>query len=400
MDYDKIYEYGLPHHRRVYFDHIGDEYKSISQKQKLLDIGYLLTHGYDVRAEIHATYLEHSTVTEDNVRFSLDSLLEELTGDNAIGLMIKHENWTTDQIIDELFTRLLQRYNPPADPYTPHYLKSPKNMTTKEIKKINGWLKVMEEFHGNSPLFDLSGKEYIYPGDEKIIHEYNAKHKKESEHFVLNTIPNPWLGNPLKAKVIILSQNPGWVENAGRVIPLMLQHIPQIAEEIMEFFRSTFALQSSCFMPEDWNKSFGFSARDAYNVLGDWYWKKRLHFLVDEGLDEELIYDNLALIQYIPYSSIRYASLPQNVYLPSQEYTRKLIDFIRCNNTETIFVVPRAVDLWKRFLGDCWDALEKDKRIITHKEGVYRPQYISRNCLGDEGFERIVETFQDCKKQP
>ena len=111
--------------------------------------------------------------------------------------------------------------------------------TVQDLKKNNGWTKVVAEFHGNAALYDLSGKEYIYPGDEDFIHEFNDSHShKENELFVLKTVPYPWLGNPLKAKIIVLSQNPGWVEPAGRVIPLMLQQEPSLAKEVDGFFQS------------------------------------------------------------------------------------------------------------------------------------------------------------------
>ena len=393
MNYESIYEFGFPYSRRVYFDCIGTEFSLNSKEQKLLDIGYLLTKGYDVRSEIHATYREHSTVTEDNVKKTLNILLAELWGEQLYTVESMHKNWTTDRIIDELFSHLLRYYHLPNDTSKPHYLKAPINQTAQDLKDTNGWEKVVAEFHCNNALYDMTGKEYIYPGDEDFVHEFNENHK-ENERFVLNTIPYPWLGNPLEAKVIVLSQNPGWVEPGGRVIPLMLQREPRIAEEVMEYFRYTFRLRCNSFMPEDSHKEvFGFSTRDAYNAMGDWYWKKRFRSFIDAGVNEETIYDNIALIQYIPYSSVKFAPLKKGVILPSQIFTRRLIDYIKLNNPNTIFVVPRAVSLWRQFLGNKWDSLENDGRIITHLPNTYRVQYISPNCLGERNFKKLVDIF-------
>lgn len=84
MDYDRLYrtygELGLPHAERVYFDWIAHEFGDISNHQKLLDIGYLLTQGYDIRTDIHNTYLNHLSVSKDNVRYSIYILLAELWG--------------------------------------------------------------------------------------------------------------------------------------------------------------------------------------------------------------------------------------------------------------------------------------------------------------------------------
>ena len=397
MNYEKIYEFGLPYSRRTYFDWIGTEFNYNSKEQKLLDIGYLLSTGYDVRSEIHATYREHLSVTEDDVKRTLNILLAELWGGRLDTVESMHEFWTIDRIIDEFFSHLLRYYHLPNDTSKSHYLKDPMDQTVQDLKETNGWEKVVAEFHGNAALYDLSGKEYIYPGDEEFIHEFNDTHK-DNERFVLNTVPYPWLGNPLKAKVIILSQNPGWVEPAGRVIPLMLQREPRIAEEVMGFFRHTYRLESNSFMPEDWNKNLGFSARDAYNAMGDWYWKKRLHFLTDVGVNEEALYDNIAIIQFIPYSSISFFPLKRGIILPSQIFTRRLIDYIRLNNPETIFIVPRAVNLWREFLGNKWVSLESDRRIITHLPNTYRAQYISPNCIGSIEFENVVNIFKGCQK--
>ena len=398
MNYERIYKFGFPYSRRTYFDWIGTEFSYNSKEQKLLDIGYLLSTGYDVRSEIHATYQEHLSVTEENVKDTLNILIAELLGSRLETVQYKHKHWATDKIIDELFSHLLCYYHLPYDTSKPHFLKDPKNETVQDLKETNGWEKVVDEFHYNSALYDLSGKEYIYPGDADFINEFNDNHK-ENERFVLNTVPYPWLGNPLKAKIIILSQNPGWKEPAGRVIPLMLQREPRVAEEVMEFFRNTYRLQSNSFMPEDWNRSLGFSAREAYNAMGDWYWKKRFHFLTDAGVNEETIYDNIALIQYIPYSSINFACLKKGVILPSQIFTLRLIDFIRLNKPETIFIVPKAVSLWREFLGNKWAMLEKEGRIITHLQNTYRAQYISPNCLGQNQFERIVKLLNNSSNE-
>ena len=392
MDYERIYENGLPCRRRVYFDWIGAEFKDTTKEQKLLDIGYLLTKGYDVRSEIHATYRDSLSVTEDDVKHTLNILLAELWGGRLDTVESMHKYWSTDRLIDELFSHLLRYYHLPNDTSKPHYLKDPLEQTEEDLKETNGWLKTVETFKGNTALYDLSGKEYVYPGDERFVQEYNERHR-DKEKFVLNTVPYPWLGNPLKAKVIVLSQNPGWVESSGKVVPIMLQRIPQIAEEVMEFFRKTYSLKYNSFMPENWNKTFGFSPRDAYNAMGDWYWQKRFHFLTNAGVNEEAIYDNIAVIQYVPYSSVNFASFSKNTTLPSQLFTRRLIDYIRLNNEDTIFVVLRAVNLWKQFLGNIWTALDDGGRIITHLPNTYRAQYISPNCLGADNFERLVQLF-------
>lgn len=395
MNYERIYQFGFPRPIRTYFDWISTEFSYNTKEQKLLDIGYLLTKGHDIRADIHHVYQkESSSVSERDVRKTLNILLTELWGGRLDTVESMHQYWTTDRIIDELFTHILRYYHLPTDSMKPHYLKDPLEQTERDIISTNKWQETVSHFHGNAALYDTSGKEYIYPGDEEFIKSFNDSHS-DKQRFVLNTIPYPWLGNPLKAKVIILSQNPGWVENSGKIVPLMLQRIPEIAKELMKFYSKTFILESRSFMPENReNQTFGFSARDAFNVMGDWYWKKRFHFLTDAGVPEENIYDNIAAIQYIPYSSVEYAPLPKGVELPSQKFTRRLIDYIRLNNEDTIFIVLRAASLWENFLGNMWTSLKDQNRIITHLPNTYRSQYISQKCLGEDNFNRIVNILK------
>lgn len=72
IDYQRVYrgfgKLGFPYPERVYFDSIGAESSHITRQQKLLDIGYLFTHGYDVKSVIYHTFSDaHITGTEDDV---------------------------------------------------------------------------------------------------------------------------------------------------------------------------------------------------------------------------------------------------------------------------------------------------------------------------------------------
>ena len=51
----------------------------------------------------------------------------------------------------------------------------------------------------------------VYPNsyEEQVINEFNKKAKEDCRYF-LGAPAEPWRGNPLKAKVVILSLNPGF----------------------------------------------------------------------------------------------------------------------------------------------------------------------------------------------
>ena len=64
IDYSSTYYRGdtlsLPRPPRVYFDWGAHEWNSIPTEQKLLDIGYLTTMGYDFYPDIQNILINHS----------------------------------------------------------------------------------------------------------------------------------------------------------------------------------------------------------------------------------------------------------------------------------------------------------------------------------------------------
>lgn len=128
MDYDKIYkpngDFRLPHTERTYFDHLGTEFSYNTIERKLLDIGYLLWHGYDVRADIHRTYSDaHLSVSQSHVRQTIYILLAELWGGRPEYVEEMFRNKSMDSLIDDLFTAVLRYYHLPINNHQSHYLK-------------------------------------------------------------------------------------------------------------------------------------------------------------------------------------------------------------------------------------------------------------------------------------
>ena len=143
IDYNQIYrpygELGFPYTERTYFDCIGTEFTYNTKEQKLLDIGYLLWNGYDVRTDIHHTYNSdaHPSVSSTDVRHTICILLAELWRGrpDSVENMFKYSSM--DSLIDELFTAVLRYYHLPTDNFTPHHLKDPLEMTESELQSCN-----------------------------------------------------------------------------------------------------------------------------------------------------------------------------------------------------------------------------------------------------------------------
>lgn len=393
IDYDRIYrtygELGFPHAERTYFDHIGTEFSYNTIERKLLDIGYLLWRGYDVRADIHHTYSDaHPSVSQNDVRQTIYILLAELWEGRTeyVEQMFRHKSM--DALIDELFTAVLRYYHLPTNHYQPHYLKDPLDMTEKELRDCNPWREVADLSAGND--FLLSDKHNLVCSDDKeMIETFNASAKPEHKYH-LNIPAYPWYGNPLTAKVIVLSLNPGYDERQSK-IAAMYKMLPQgLVEGYAIHLRSMLTFDCYSFLPEDFGPH-GVTTRDLANIHQGYYWQDRLTSVFvneDTGLSFEQINDRFAVIQYVGYSSIKYAPLKRGQLLPSQNYTKQLIQFILHNNPDTVFIVPRAVNSWKSLLGSMWD----DNRFFV--SNLPRSQWFSAATLGEEAYSKIIEAFK------
>lgn len=393
IDYERVYcQFGkleFPRAERTYFDYIGTEFSYNTKEQKLLDIGYLLWNGFDVRSVIHHTYSNaHRSVSMNNVRYTLYILLAELWGGKPeyVEEMLRYKSM--DGLIDELFTAILRYYHLPIDRYKPHYLKDPLDMTESELRACNPWQEVAERCVGNS--FLLSDKNnLVCTPDKKMIDEFNASAKPEYEYH-LNVPAYPWYGNPLTAKVIVLSLNPGYVERESKIASLY-KHLPQgMVEGYAQHLRSMLTFECKSFLPDD-NGGAGITYRDLANIHQSYYWIDRLtHAFVnnDTNLSFEDVNDRFAVIQYIGYSSKSFKPFKRDQILPSQNYTKQLIQYILHNNPATVFIVPRAEKKWRAFLDNMWD---NDRFFISN---LPISQRFTAATLGDEAYAKIIEAFK------
>lgn len=386
-NYPQYYLYGeldFPYAERAYFDHAGDEFKTNTIQKKLLDIGYMVFHNYDVRSMIHHTYSDHISVTEDNVRYTVCILLGELLHTDPVTLSLRYEQLSTNGLIDVFFSYLMRYYH--LDPNGKHFIKSPEDMTEEEIKLLNPWKEVVEKYVGSEFLYSDTPN-LVVESDKGFINAFNDKAKEEYQYH-LNVPAYPWYGNPLKANVIVLTLNPGYVERESVVARVIQNLHERYSEGYTEHLRRMLLFDCGSFLPENQGMK-GMTYRDLANLHQSWYWEDRLTnaFVNNEtGLTFEDVNSNFAVIQYIGYSSKKYSPFKKGLILPSQYYTRQLIEYI-INNKKTIFIVPRNVQMWKQFLGDIWD----ENRFIVTKD--YLGQRFTKNIL-KEAFDKVVKAFK------
>lgn len=379
-------ELGFPHAERVYFDYASDEFKTDTVQNKLLDIGFMVFHGFDVRSMIHHTYSDaHLSVTENDVRYTICILMEELLHANCPMAVSRCEKLSTDNLIDVFFSYLISYYH--WDPDGNHYIKSPEHITDKEIRLLNPWKEVEEKYVGSEFLYS-NEHNLVIDSDKEIINVFNNE-VKEDYKYHLNVPVYPWYGNPLKAKVVVLTLNPGYVERES-IIARVIQNIPErYSEGYTEHLRTMLRFECGSFLPHNQGMK-GMTYQDLANLHQNWYWEDRITnaFVTQEtGLTFEDINSNFAVIQYIAYSSKKYSPFKRGKILPSQYYTRQLIEYLLMNR-ETIFIVPRNVRMWKQFLGKLWN----EDRFIISKD--YLGQRFTKNILGKEAFERVVTAFK------
>lgn len=265
-------------------------------------------------------------------------------------------------------------------------------MTETELRECNPWLEVADLYVGND--FLLSDKHnLICSADKEIIETFNASAKPEHQYH-LNVPAYPWYGNPLTAKVIVLSLNPGYDERQSKIAALY-KMLPQgFVEGYAIHLRSMLTFECNSFLPEDFGPH-GVSTRDLANIHQSYYWLDRLtRAFVDSktnrtGLSFEQINDRFAVVQYVGYSSPKYAPFKRNQLLPSQNYTKQLIQFVLHNNPDTVFIILRAEKSWRSLLGS---SMWNDDRIFASNQP--RSQWFSAKTLGEEAYSKIIKAFK------
>lgn len=253
----------------------------------------------------------------------------------------------------------------------------------------NPWEEVAQMYDPNEKdcLFSKS-KQYVCSGDKDAIEAFNSKlsNPDDTDKIVMNIPAEPWWGNPLKANLIILSLNPGYVPKVNEKLAKVLQANDDLRKRIIEFKKNTLLLkEDSCMAAND--NAYPVSTKDAVNMLGDWYWYNKLEHLrkavIINGIvmDEEEFYKKIALIEYHGYSSITSnKTFPtKNKSLESQHYIREMIKYIAENN-EVRFLIMRSKGKWEEFLGDI---MVNQKKKFIFKENKSMSQSISPKNLED-----------------
>lgn len=283
-------------------------------------------------------------------------------------------------------------------------------MTEQDIKNRNPWKEVAKKYKGADFLYD-SSEEFICENDRKVIEQFNNRMAEDSKRYNSNDyikIPGsvdpkdyiynlhvpayPWYGNPLKANVIVLSLNPGYVEKET-IMAKVLQNLPShITNGYIEHLRKMLTFEVDSLLPNLKGQN-GVTSRDLANLHQSFYWEDRLtKAFVNKknNLTFEDINSKFAIIQYIGYSSKKYKSFKKNESLSSQKFTRELIQYILEYNENAIFIISRQKQSWETFLNPLYG--ENKNRFIESND--YFGQRFTENILGEEKYDKIVNAFK------
>lgn len=449
----------LPRSLKTYFDFACHEYGDIGRHEKFLELGWCLWNGLDLYGKIKPWVDAHDDYERDVIT-AIAHYIEELRSGDTHQERFSYLLITTPVIGGKpmrklklkeavrLFSdELLLRYRPrhivechwdykkimadcksKEEMIERFYAPTPATeipISEEEIMNANPWMTYKNNYV-EKDICSLIHK--FYPNDKFLlkcdayyINRFNEKHKGTDCEFILNQRPSTISGNPMKAKVVALSLNPGYVYEkdyllAEKLHPSNLEEFNVHRVEELELRADSFMCRGNTEITDRdaWkNEEFVSmrSPRDIQNMLGDWYWYDILESfrkeagLPEEGCGSDIIYDNFALLQYIGYSSKSYKALPAGVTLPSQRFTKLLIHHLAMNRKDVVFVVSRSEKLWRELIGeDVWSMLDKEKRLVIrkhfiNKHGVrqtIRTQGFARGSFEGDGFERIVNAFKKC----
>lgn len=220
----------------------------------------------------------------------------------------------------------------------------------------NPWLKLPSE------------KPYILEMDRESIKRYNQSHG-DSRKINLNSVPEPFIGDPESAKVILLSLNPGDSERDAKA------HLHD------EFRRAMF--HNLHHESQDW-PFYSLNPNFAWTGAGRWWAPRTRELRLSAGLDHGTLARRLLVIEWFPYHSKK-SSLPTKPVCESQKYSFQLAK-------EMLEKKKLVVGMRSR---KHWAEVDDHFREVPF---LKNPQcgYISRGNAGGDLFDRMVEALKSC----
>ena len=421
-------------HIKAYVDDYCHEFGQTDTDTKLMHLLYVADKGFDILSHIREFLDNHPEIAQDSIKQTLAYFVSHLRypeGDRYVDDQFAMANYlketlSLEKVLDLLMMEIRLRFSYTEDDksvnFTQKYLRwdslasLKKSLKSEELPKCmvnpTGYYSVSESDIVKENLWPTLDGEYmrshwynedikiVYPNpyEEQVIDEFN-RNAKEDYKYVLGAPAEPWRGNPLKAKVIILSLNPGFKLGVNDEVKDNVDI--RLREGAMSELCNTLTFKvDGLLFPQEYyvkgheeykekcsinlsNVDYG----DALNEIGDYYWYNNINRLNINHQKEYEFFRNFAIVQYCAYTSVSFKDFPRGVVLPSQELTKKLIRYLAYEREDVVFVIMRSAAKWKELLdADVWEKMQS--RLIVNKN---MSQSLSENNLGKKNFNMLIE---------
>ena len=351
--YGAYNDINLPKTYRVYFDPYCDEYSRYPVENKLLDLAYVITHGFDIKKAIKDILDSHPHVSKRDIQHAVWDLTAAANHVDFLG--DRKNSLETD--IEIFIEDLLRYYRLPLDNSIPHYLEENFRYVNEiTLYGANGWEIASKNVNENQMYKDDNF--VFYPGDEELLDKYHEEGDIDSKEqiFGVGTCPEPWYGNPLTAKIIIFGDMPKEDDFISRCSNVILSFEPRLMEAVQIMVRRWMSLDGpGIYDDTEFGKS-GIAISDAYDSVTYRHWINELRNLAWElNLDKQLLLDNVCVINANAYYSYGGNDPLVAGLLPSQYYLRILVNYLVNNKGENrpLFIIPsnKIHKIWKKVLG-------------------------------------------------
>lgn len=421
-------------HIKAYVDDYCHEFGQTDTDSKLMHLLYVADKGFDILSHIREFLDNHPEIAQDSIKQTLAYFVSHLRypeGDRYVDDQFAMANYlketlSLEKVLDLLMMEIRLRFSYTEDDksvnFTQKYLRwdslasLKKSLKSEELPKCmvnpTGYYSVSESDIVKENLWPTLVGEYmrshwynenikiVYPNpyEEQVIDEFN-RNAKEDYKYVLGAPAEPWRGNPLKAKVVILSLNPGFKLGVNDNVQYKRYRAP--LEDAMAELINTLSFQVRGLLTpqesyvkshKEFKEKYSMEGSqvlcgDALNEIGDYYWYNNINRLNINHQKEYEFFRNFAIVQYCAYTSVSFKDFPRGVVLPSQELTKKLIRYLAYEREDVVFVIMRSAAKWKELLdADVWEKMQS--RLIANKN---MSQFLSENNLGKKNFNMLIE---------
>ncbi|MDE7154799.1 MAG: hypothetical protein K2N79_00730 [Muribaculaceae bacterium] len=111
---EKYFMYGnleLPHHIKAYIDNFSYEFQKLSDEERLLDLGFTLLRGYNIKKNIQDWLKNHPEISEDSIVSNIGWLLLKFHDVDKGKILTNMNTMNLSQMIDYFKPLLLNCYS-------------------------------------------------------------------------------------------------------------------------------------------------------------------------------------------------------------------------------------------------------------------------------------------------